>query len=106
MSIWARPPILAVIVLLALGQFGWQAAGTYAWSRWVDAWRMVLGNHQGLIPWQTAKQELGPLLPATGVVAVSLALAAVGYPPFALTHMPATAPSASSACDPCTSMTR
>jgi hypothetical protein len=65
-AIWAKPPVLAVMVVLAVGQFGWQATGTYEWSRLIDGWRTVLSSHRGIIPWQEARRALRPLLPATG----------------------------------------
>src|SRR5262249_48530357 len=61
----AKSSTLAALCLLAAAQFGWQASGTYAWSRWLDAWREVLENHRGLVAWPDAQRALVPLLPAT-----------------------------------------
>ena len=64
-ALWAKMPLLSLLLLLAAGQFGWQVNGTYSWSRWLDAWQTVLRGHRGLVPWSAAQPELAVGLPPT-----------------------------------------
>jgi hypothetical protein len=64
-ALWAKTPLLCLLLLLAAGQFGWQVSGTCSWSRWLEAWQAVLGSHRGLVPWPAAEPELAVRLPPT-----------------------------------------
>lgn len=58
--LWTRPAVVAIVVVLALGQLGWQALGTWYWSRYIEDFRAVLRTHRGLVSWPEAVESLPP----------------------------------------------
>ena len=59
-SVWSRPAIVWIALVLALGQLGWQAVGTWYWSGYVEDFKTVLTANRGLVSWQQARASLPP----------------------------------------------
>jgi hypothetical protein len=57
---WMRPPVAALVLLLALGQIGWQAIGIVYWDRFVTDMEAVLASHSGFVPWRQALADVMP----------------------------------------------
>jgi hypothetical protein len=57
---WMRPPVAALVLLLALGQIGWQAIGIVYWDRFVADMEAVLASHRGFVPWRQALADVTP----------------------------------------------
>jgi len=57
---WARPAVVPIVLVLAIGQLGWQALGIWYWSRYVADVRAVLSTHRGLVSWPQAVASLPP----------------------------------------------
>lgn len=51
---WMRPPVAALVLLLALGQIGWQAIGIAFWDRFVVKFETILNANVGFVPWTKA----------------------------------------------------
>jgi hypothetical protein len=56
--LWERPPVIGVIVALAIGQLGCQAIATWYWSEFVTSFESVLANRRGLVAWREALASL------------------------------------------------
>ncbi|HXP77901.1 MAG TPA: hypothetical protein VN823_27445 [Stellaceae bacterium] len=59
-TLWTRPAVVSIVLVLALGQLGWQALGTWYWSRYIEDFRAVLSTHRGLVSWPEAVAGLPP----------------------------------------------
>jgi hypothetical protein len=55
-----RPPLAALVLVLALGQCAWHALGVHYWSRFAADFRMLLVAHHGYVPWGEAVADLPP----------------------------------------------
>lgn len=59
-GLWARPAVVPIIVVLAIGQLGWQALATWYWSRYIQDFEVVLSTHSALVSWPQALASLPP----------------------------------------------
>jgi hypothetical protein len=57
---WARPAIVSIVLVLALGQLGWHLLGTWYWSRYIRDFETVLSTHRGFVTWPEATASLPP----------------------------------------------
>ena len=53
-ALWMRPPAAALVLVLALGQIGWQAIGIVYWDRFVGEFETILTSNSGFVPWRQA----------------------------------------------------
>jgi hypothetical protein len=52
---WTQPAVLATLVCLALGQFGWHAVGLRYWAGFLDRFGDILASHRGMVTMSEAE---------------------------------------------------
>ena len=57
---WMQPPVAALVLVLALGQIGWQALGVVYWDRFVATFETILTANVGFVPWRQALASMTP----------------------------------------------